>query len=79
MRVRTARAGGRGRRTTLAVLGWLVAAVAATLTGLAAISVIGDGITDPSGEVLSEARLAQDLASPTALASSPATRPPTGA
>ncbi|WP_241831472.1 hypothetical protein [Parafrankia soli] len=58
---------------TLAAVGWLVAAVAATLTGLAAISVIGDGITDPSGEVISEARLARDLATAAPLSSSPAT------
>ncbi|MFS8204260.1 hypothetical protein ACLVWQ_37010 [Streptomyces sp. CWNU-52B] len=36
-------------RTFLALAGWTAAAVAATLTGLAAVEIIGDGITGSSG------------------------------
>ncbi|MFI1440486.1 septum formation initiator [Streptomyces fructofermentans] len=36
-------------RTLLALAGWTAAAVAATLTGLAAVEVIGDGITSSTG------------------------------
>lgn len=35
------------------VAGWLVAAAAATATGVAAVAVIGDSIAGPSGDVLS--------------------------
>ncbi|OAA23647.1 hypothetical protein UG55_103585 [Frankia sp. EI5c] len=73
MRVTRALAEGRGRRGALALAGWLSAAAAATLVGLAAINVIGDGITDPTGEVISEARLAQDLAAPTSTSPAPLT------
>jgi hypothetical protein len=48
-------------RTLLAVAGWLVAAVAATVTGLAAVRVIGAGITGPAGELVS-ADVARSLA-----------------
>lgn len=58
-----------GRRTILAIAGWLVAAVAATVTGLAAVQVIGAGLTDPAGEV----RDADEVAR---LAAAPATPPP---
>jgi hypothetical protein len=51
-------------RTLLAVAGWLVAAVAATVTGLAAVRVIGAGITGPAGELVS-ADVARSLAAAT--------------
>lgn len=50
------------RRTVFAVAGWLVAAVAATVTGLAAVRVIGAGITGPVGEVVSEEAVSRSLA-----------------
>jgi len=65
------------RRSVLAVVGWLAAAVLGTLTGLAAVNVIGDGVTGPSGEVLSADRVAAELASsdPAAGAATPPTSP----
>lgn len=42
------------RRTVIAVAGWLAAAVAATLIGVAAIGLIGESITGTPGGVLSE-------------------------
>lgn len=73
------------RRFLLAVTGWLVAAGAATATGLAAVHVIGPGITGPVGEVVSEAAVARSLAAtpPTATAvptgvPGPSTRPGAG-
>jgi hypothetical protein len=56
-------------RTLLAVLGWLVAGTAATVTGLAAVRVIGTGITGPGGEVLTPAQVASAVGpSPSATA-----------
>ncbi|MFE7068796.1 hypothetical protein ACFU96_01725 [Streptomyces sp. NPDC057620] len=49
-------------RTFLALAGWTAAAVAATLTGLAAVEIIGDGITGSSdGRTLSSAQVEQQL------------------
>jgi hypothetical protein len=53
-----------GRRTVVAVAGWFAAATTATLTGLAAVQLIGSGITDGTGtEVLTPAQAAGQLAS----------------
>ncbi|GIG89990.1 septum formation initiator [Plantactinospora endophytica] len=57
------------RRTLLAVAGWLLAALVATGTGLAAVQVIGAGLTGPAGELRSPAEVSRALA---------ATPPPTG-
>ncbi|MGW1029313.1 hypothetical protein ACWD4J_37500 [Streptomyces sp. NPDC002577] len=63
-------------RPLIAVVGWLAAAAAATLTGLAAVHVIGDGITTSAdGDVLTPQQVEQQLASATA---SPAADPSTG-
>ncbi|MCW6011152.1 septum formation initiator [Micromonospora sp. CPCC 205371] len=51
------------RPTLLAVAGWLVAATVATLTGLAAVRVIGDGITGTAAATLSEREVREQLAS----------------
>ncbi|MGC5562311.1 hypothetical protein ACPYPG_05640 [Streptomyces sp. FR-108] len=49
-------------RTFLALAGWTAAAVAATLTGLAAVEVIGDGITGSSdGGTLSSRQVERQL------------------
>ncbi|MGW6008345.1 hypothetical protein [Streptomyces sp. NPDC055210] len=49
-------------RTFLALAGWTAAAVAATLTGLAAVEIIGDGITGSSdGRALSSEQVEQQL------------------
>ncbi|MEW2566341.1 hypothetical protein [Streptomyces sp. NPDC047070] len=49
-------------RTFLALAGWTAAAVAATLTGLAAVEIIGDGITGSSdGRTLSSAQVEQQF------------------
>ncbi|MDG4832074.1 septum formation initiator [Solwaraspora sp. WMMD1047] len=53
------------RRTALAIAGWLVAAVAATGTGLAAVQVIGAGLTGPAGEVRDADEVARLVAAPT--------------
>jgi hypothetical protein len=63
-------------RPLLAVAGWLAAAVAATLTGLAAVQVIGDGITaSADGGVLTPRQVERQLASATA---SPSADPSAG-
>jgi len=67
------------RRALLAIAGWLAAAAAATATGVAAVALIGQGLSGPerSGP-LSEAEVASALASPAPHATS--TRPaPTSA
>ncbi|MGI5215144.1 septum formation initiator [Plantactinospora sp. CA-290183] len=61
------------RRTGLAVTGWLLAAGAATVTGLAAVQVIGAGLTGPAGEVRSPDEVSR------ALAASPGPAAPSGA
>ncbi|MEE6260701.1 septum formation initiator [Plantactinospora sonchi] len=50
------------RRTVLAAGGWLLAALAATGTGLAAVQVIGAGLTGPAGEVRTPDEVARALA-----------------
>ena len=72
------------RRTAVAVIGWLLAAVAATVTGLAAVQVIGAGLTGPAGEVRSADEVARALTAPapsgpaTVTPSGPATMEPSG-
>jgi hypothetical protein len=49
-------------RTFLALAGWTAAAVAATLTGLAAVEIIGDGITGSSdGTALTSEQVERQL------------------
>lgn len=49
-------------RTFLALAGWTAAAVAATLTGLAAVEIIGDGITGSTdGKAISAKQVEQQL------------------
>ncbi|MEO3748285.1 septum formation initiator [Plantactinospora sp. B5E13] len=50
------------RRTVFAVGGWLLAALAATGTGLAAVRVIGADLTGPAGEVRTPEEVARALA-----------------
>jgi hypothetical protein len=50
------------RRIVLVTVGWLGAAVLAALVGLAAISVIGNGLTAPATRPLSAAEVADELA-----------------
>ncbi|MEV1287609.1 septum formation initiator [Micromonospora sp. NPDC049679] len=67
------------RRTLLTVAGWLAAAVVATLVGLAAVRVIGAGITGgAAGEVLTREEIARRLDSATPSATA-APAPPTPA
>jgi hypothetical protein len=57
-------------RSLLAAGGWLAAAVVATLAGLAAVRVIGEGITSSAGaDVLTPREAARQLASASPLAS----------
>ncbi|MGI5148657.1 septum formation initiator [Plantactinospora sp. CA-294935] len=65
------------RRTLLAVAGWLLAALVATGTGLAAVQVIGAGLTGPAGEVRSPDEVARALAA-TPPPSAPGAVPPGG-
>jgi hypothetical protein len=61
-----------GRPTLFAVAGWLVAATVATLTGLAAVRVIGEGITGTAAATLSQREVEEQLASaPPAVSRSP--------
>ncbi|MFV2019725.1 septum formation initiator [Micromonospora sp. LOL_023] len=66
------------RRVLLAVAGWCLAAVVATLIGLAALRVVGEGLTGgPAGEVLSQEEIAHDLAAaPTAASAASGAVPP---
>ncbi|GHA07017.1 hypothetical protein GCM10010372_02730 [Streptomyces tauricus] len=58
-------------RTLLALAGWTAAAAAATLTGLAAVEIIGDGITGSSdGTTLSSEQVERQLDAAKASASS---------
>ncbi|GAA3336752.1 hypothetical protein GCM10020358_10530 [Amorphoplanes nipponensis] len=50
------------RRNLLVAVGWLGAAGLAVLVGLAAISVIGNGLTQPETRPLSAAEVADELA-----------------
>ncbi|MFD6292396.1 hypothetical protein [Streptomyces sp. NPDC060205] len=64
-------------RTFLALAGWTAAAVAATLTGLAAVEIIGDGITGSSdGRALSSEQVQQQLDAAKATSSSGPAREP---
>ncbi|WP_341719299.1 septum formation initiator [Micromonospora sp. FIMYZ51] len=65
-----------GRRTFLAVAGWLATALVATLIGLAAIQVVGESLTGTPGGVRSQEEVARALAEPPATVP---TTPPTGA
>ncbi|WP_431920080.1 septum formation initiator [Micromonospora wenchangensis] len=53
-----------GRRTLLATVGWLAAAVLATLIGVAAIRLVGESITGTPGGVRSQAEVERALAAP---------------
>ncbi|QOC93277.1 septum formation initiator [Micromonospora craniellae] len=53
-----------GRRTLLAVAGWLATAVVATLIGLAAIRLVGESLTGTPGGVRSQEEIARELAAP---------------
>jgi hypothetical protein len=53
-----------GRRTLLAVAGWLAAAVLATLIGVGAIRLVGESITGTPGGVRSQAEVERALAAP---------------
>ncbi|HEU4425896.1 MAG TPA: septum formation initiator [Pilimelia sp.] len=65
------------RRTVLlAAAGWLAAAVAATATGVVAVTIIGQGLTGPqSARPLTEAEVASALASPAATTAAPTGSP----
>lgn len=52
------------RRLILVVLGWLATTVAATLVGVGAIQLVGEGITGTPGGVRDEQDVARALASP---------------
>ncbi|MGC5055021.1 septum formation initiator [Micromonospora sp. DT48] len=53
-----------GRRTFLAVAGWLATALVATLIGLAAIRLVGESLTGTPGGVHSQEEVARALAEP---------------
>jgi hypothetical protein len=53
-----------GGRSAFAMVGWLVAAGAATVVGLGAVRVIGDGITGTAATTLTQEEVAEALASP---------------
>ena len=53
-----------GRRTFLAIAGWLAAAVLATLIGVGAIRLVGESITGTPGGVRSQAEVERALAVP---------------
>ncbi|GAA3775997.1 hypothetical protein GCM10022225_74960 [Plantactinospora mayteni] len=66
------------RRTLLAVAGWLLAALVATGTGLAAVQVIGAGLTGPAGELRSPDEVARALAAATPPPATSGAVPPGG-
>ncbi|MFC0028613.1 septum formation initiator [Micromonospora chaiyaphumensis] len=68
-----------GRRPLLAAAGWLATTAAATLVGLAAIQLVGSGITGTPGGVRDPGEVARALASPTPAATSPGASPTAGA
>ncbi|MGY0002963.1 septum formation initiator [Micromonospora sp. I033] len=68
-----------GRRPFLAAAGWLATTVAATLVGLAAIQLVGEGITGAPGGVRDEREVARALASPEPVATTPGASPTAGA
>ncbi|MFI7075724.1 septum formation initiator [Micromonospora sp. NPDC049903] len=53
-----------GRRTLLAIAGWLATAVVATLIGVAAIRLVGESLTSTPGGVRSQEEIARELAAP---------------
>ncbi|MET8834304.1 septum formation initiator [Micromonospora sp. NPDC004540] len=61
-----------GRRPLAAAAGWLATTVAATLVGLAAIQLVGAGITGTPGGVRDEREVARALASPAPATTTPA-------
>ncbi|MEV4758396.1 hypothetical protein AB0J86_25210 [Micromonospora sp. NPDC049559] len=65
-----------GRRTLFAIAGWLGAAAVAVLVGLAAIDLIGSGISSSASRPRSEAEVSRELA---ALPSLDVTGSPTAA
>ncbi|WP_173054181.1 hypothetical protein [Phytohabitans houttuyneae] len=58
-----------GSRTAFAMVGWLVAAAAATVVGLGAVRVIGEGISGTAAATLTQEEVAEALASPVPSAS----------
>ncbi|TYB38260.1 septum formation initiator [Micromonospora sp. AP08] len=68
-----------GRRPLLAAAGWLATTVAATLVGLAAIQLVGAGITGTPGGVRDEREVARALASPAPVTTTPGPEPTAGA
>lgn len=67
-----------GRRPFLAAAGWLAATIVATLVGLGAIRLVGDGITGTPGGVLDQRDVERALAASPTGAATP-TAAPTGA
>lgn len=65
-----------GSRTAFAMAGWLVAAAAATVVGLGAVRVIGEGITGTAAATLTQEEIAEELASPVPPTSAPPTAGP---
>ncbi|MFU8853559.1 septum formation initiator [Micromonospora sp. SL1-18] len=61
------------RHSFLAAVGWLATTVAATLVGIGAIRLVGEGITSTPGGVLGQQEVERALASP-----EPASLQPTG-
>ncbi|MEV2240751.1 septum formation initiator [Micromonospora sp. NPDC049891] len=68
-----------GRRTFLAVAGWLATAVVATLIGLAAIRLVGESLTGTPGGVRSQEEIARALAEPVPTGTTAPGGAPTGA
>ncbi|KAB1911713.1 septum formation initiator [Micromonospora sp. AMSO31t] len=68
-----------GRRPLLAAAGWLATTAAATLVGLAAVQLVGSGITGTPGGVRDQREVARALASPAPVATTPGADPTPGA
>lgn len=68
-----------GRRPILAAAGWLATTAAATLVGLAAIQLVGTGITGTPGGVRDQREVARALASPAPVATTAGAGPTAGA
>ncbi|SCL28853.1 hypothetical protein GA0070616_3773 [Micromonospora nigra] len=68
-----------GRRSFLAVAGWLATAVVATLIGVAAIRLVGESLTGTPGGVRSQEEVARALAEPMPGAALPTSSAPAGA
>jgi serine/threonine-protein kinase len=64
-----------GRRPILAAAGWLATTAAATLVGLAAVQLVGSGITGTPGGVRDQGEVARALASPAPAATTPGAGP----